>query len=184
MILNAGYNNYWTAAGSLEVQKAALVGNRLLGQDLVLSNMSSVEALDPNPRALPTDQVFDSIIFAIPADINGNRVYTQRGQIEWNSYVAYFCQDLDGVMTLFRQQMAIPTPTVAIPLPSADPDLAPVGATAASMAALASPKVVLRGVSNFDLVQESDVVSIELTGFFQQRGTFSITVRNRVFPRN
>lgn len=178
LIMNAGYEQYWTASGSLEVQKSALYGTQLLVQELTQSNIDSVEVVDPAPRPDPAVPAFDTIVFAVPDDINGDRHYSSRGIAEWHSFVCYYTQDVNGVRSLLRKQAANPNPTVEVPLPSAQ------GFTDAVMMGQPSPKMILTGVGNFDLERKEDLVKIELTGIFQERGTFSFTIRNQAFPRN
>lgn len=171
MIMNAGYNQYWTAAGSLEVQKAALYGTNLLVKELTQSNIDSVDVVDGPP--------YDSTIFALPEDLSGNRHYTARGVLEWHSFVAYHVQDVNGQPTLVRYAAANPSPSETVPpLDAPDrPDLA-------AILALPGSKVILTGVGAFEVEKKEDLVRIALTGVFEQRGTFTITVRNQAFPRN
>lgn len=177
-IMNAGYEQYWIASGSLEVQKAALTGTQLMVAELTQSNMDSVEIVDPLPRPDKTVPAFDDIVFALPDDLNGERHYSNRGVVEWWSFVSYYTQEVNGVRSLLRSSMASPSPTTEVPVPSV------LGITSATVQASAAPRMIMTGVGNFDLEQREDLVRIELTGIFQQRGTFSITIRNQAFPKN
>lgn len=172
-IMNTAYHDYWTASGSLEVQKAALYGTRLLSKDLTLSNINSVEVLN-DPSVPP----LDGIVFAIPSDLNGDRKYDNRGKIIWQSYIGYYVQPIAGVNTLLRNRAAVTTPSTQTPVPSVD------GVTPLTIAANPNADVIMRGVDKLDFELLEDVVKVELTGIFEQRGTFSITVRNQFFPRN
>src|SRR5690606_35335164 len=124
-VMSSGYNYYWTAAGSLEVQKAALFGTRLLAKDLELSNINTVEVQDDT--AVPP---LDGIVFAMPSDLAGVRQYNEKGKIIWQSYVGYYVQNVKGVNSIIRNQQAVATPSILTPLPSAD------GVTPISIAAL------------------------------------------------
>lgn len=178
LVVNAGYEQYWTASGSLEVQRAALTGTELLVKDLTQSNMDSVEISDPNQRPTPSVPVFDTIMFAAAQDVNGERHYSAKGLLEWQSILGYYSTTSDGVTSLIRNQMPAPTPGTAVPVPSVQ------GVSLAALAARPARQVVLRGLGNFDLVQKEDLIAIELMGVFQQRGVFTITIRNQAFPRN
>jgi prepilin-type N-terminal cleavage/methylation domain-containing protein len=173
MIMNAGYEQYWTASGSLEVQKAALIGTNLLVSDLTQSNIDSVEVVDD-----PSDPPFDSIIFALPDDIRGDRHYSKRGVIEWHSFICYYTEDVKGVRSLIRKMAGNPTPTIEVPVPSTQ------AIDFTFMQAQPAPRMMLAGVDRFDVTKREDLVRVELTGIFEQRGTFSITVRNQAFPKN
>ena len=173
LIMNAAYHDYWTASGSLEVQKAALTGTRLLAKDLTLSNMDTVEIFDD-----PTVPPLDGIVFTIPADLNGDRKYDQTGKIIWQSYIGYYVTTTDGVSSLLRNRAAVTTPAIEPPVPSVD------GVTPATIGGGGHRELVMRGVDKLDFELLEDVVKVELTGIFQERGTFSITVRNQIFPRN
>lgn len=177
-IMSAGYEQYWVASGSLEVQKAALIGAQRLVKDLTQSNMTSVEITDPLPRPVPSTPVFDTIVFAYPSDLTGNRHYSERGLIEWQSFVGYYTTTSGGVTSLIRNMIACPTPGVPVPIPSDQ------SVGIAQIMLQPSAQIILRGVGNFDLVQKEDLIQIELMGIFEQRGTFTITVKNQAFPRN
>lgn len=178
MVMNAGYEEYWTASGSMEVQKAVLNGTQLLIKDITRTNMGSVEISDPNPRPNPNVPVYDTMICASPEDMAGERHYSMGGNVLWQSYTGYYTTTSEGVTSLIRNRRAVATPSTTVPIPNA------LGVNIASLQSQLAAQVILRGVGSFDLVQKEDLIEVELMGIFEQRGVFTITLRNQGFPKN
>lgn len=165
-IMIFGYDYYWTAIGSLDVQKAALLANRRLSADLALSNIKTV-SIDTN-----------GIVFASPLDANGVPRYTSDGNVIWQSHVCYYLETTPTESRLIRKETPVGTPGPNPPLPLAE------GHSVASFASRPNPQLVATGIVDLTATIDVDVVNLAITGSTNSRGVFEMTLRNRAFTRN
>ena len=185
-VVNASYNQYWESVGSLDVQKAVLYGTRLLIEDLTYTNSGAVETSQAQVQVQGLGQQgqgqnvsMSRVVFPTPDDLNGNPSFSSRGQLLWQSYTGYYVAPIGNTQALFRSRSAIPIPGLIVPIPSEN------GVTPDTMASIPGAKLILSDISEFDLSREgADIIKIRMSGYFQQRGLFTIVVENQVLPRN
>ena len=105
-LLKEGVRFYTNQSVILEVQKNCVLAAQRLSKDL---RESSVDSLDTT--------FLDLVIMGSPRDAEGRVLYDD-GRLQWQKFVRFSVQNLNGTSVLVRDEDWLDSPTSKPPLPS------------------------------------------------------------------
>ncbi len=171
LLIRTGVDYYLYSTEQVEVQRQGLFSLTRLSRELAPTNFDSVAVY-----SAPVS----GIVFASPRDALGTFQRDGSGRIIWTKLICYYVADFNGRSTLLRKEELLATPAVEVPDPNS------LGRTAAYFDGLATtPRVIARGVVNFNAVLRTDAVELSVTSRVENGRSFlEMDMETTIVPRN